>query len=210
MFDALFFDLDGTLIDTESIALQSNLAVFSALGHPVEPAFLHGLVGRDGPSSAAMIRAHLPDIDLGRLESELNDAFYREVERGLQLKPGAADLLAATEGARRALVTSTGRAGALRKLEIAGLAGRFDTVITRDDVAAAKPAPEPYLLAAERLGIAPARALVFEDSDTGAESGHRAGCTVVQVPDMLVPTGRWAHHVAPDLLTGARMAGLVV
>jgi beta-phosphoglucomutase-like phosphatase (HAD superfamily) len=49
---------------------------------------------------------------------------------------------------------------------------------------------------------------VFEDSETGAEAAYRAGCTVVQVPDVVPSEGRWAHHLAPDLLTGARMAGL--
>jgi len=62
--------------------------------------------------------------------------------------------------------------------------------------------------AVEALGVSPARCLVFEDSDTGAEAAHRAGCTVVQVPDTAPTTGPFAHFVAPDLLTGAQMAGL--
>ncbi len=81
-------------------------------------------------------------------------------------------------------------------------------MITLDDVARPKPAPEPYLLAAERLGLPPARCLVFEDSETGAEAAHRAGCVVVQVPDVVPSEGRWAHHLAADLVAGARAAGL--
>lgn len=210
MFDALFFDLDGTLIDTESIALTTGIAAFAAHGLQVDAAFLHRLIGKDEPASRAILSAAFPRADLAPVRASWGAAFEAGLDRGLPLKPGALDLLAATEGLARAIVTSTGRPGAHRKLEIAGLAGRFDTVVTLHDVAAAKPHPEPYLLAAERLGVPAARALVFEDSETGAESGHRAGCTVVQVPDVLAPTGRWAHHIAPDLMTGARMAGLAV
>ena len=61
---------------------------------------------------------------------------------------------------------------------------------------------------AERLGVSPARCLAFEDSETGAEAAHRAGCTVVQVPDVGQATGRWAHHLARDLIDGAARAGL--
>lgn len=210
MFDALFFDFDGTLIDTESIALSSGLAALQGLGHAADAGLMHRLVGKDETSSSAILAAQFPGIDLVALRRDWNAGFETGMESGLPLKPGAAALLAATTHLKRALVTSTGRPGTTRKLGICGLAGLFDAEVTFHDVTAAKPDPEPYLLAARQLGLDPARCLVFEDSETGAESGHRAGCTVVQVPDMVPATGRWAHHVAPDLLTGARMAGLAV
>lgn len=209
MYDAYLFDLDGTLIDTESIALRSNMAVFAALGHPVDEDFLHRLIGKDAASSAAIILDRVPGIDLAALERELVAAFDRDIEQGLPLKPGAVELLGQLD-APVALVTSSSRAGAWRKLRLAGLAEAFVEVVTRDDVVAAKPAPDPYLLAAERLGVAPARCLVFEDSEVGAEAALRAGCRVVQVPDILSTEGRFAHHVAPTLLEGARLAGLAL
>ena len=91
----------------------------------------------------------------------------------------------------------------------AGLAGDFQHLITLDDVTRAKPAPDPYLLAAKWLGVAPARCLVFEDSEVGAEAAHSAGMRVVQVPDLVVSQGRFAHHLADDLISGARAAGLI-
>lgn len=210
MYDALLFDLDGTLIDTESLALRTGLAAFAEAGHPVGPDLLHRLVGRDEPSSVAILRAALPaTADLPRIRDIWNRGFSDAIAQGLPLKPGVTELLAATAGQRRAIVTSTRRAGAHQKLQIAGLAPQFELVISLDDVAAAKPAPDPYLLAAERLGLSPARCLVFEDSDTGAESARRAGCTVVQIPDVGEISGRFAHHLADDLLSGARMAGLL-
>lgn len=208
MYDAIFFDLDGTLIDTESLALVTGQAAFAAHGHPVDASFMHALVGKDEPTAARMIRSALPDADLDAIHRHWREGFSVGVEAGLTLKPGAEELLALAVRPM-AIVTSTGRVGAHRKLEIAGIAKAFTHVVTLDDVRAPKPAPDPYLLAAELFGCAPGRCLVFEDSETGAEAAHRAGCIVVQVPDVVPSKGRWAHHLASDLLTGARMAGLI-
>ena len=134
--------------------------------------------------------------------------YHARVALGVPLKPGVPDLLQGL-GHPKAIVTSSGRDSARNKLSLAGLGPHFAQVVTRDDVRAAKPDPEPYLLAARLLGAKPSRCLVFEDSEPGAEAAHRAGCQVVQVPDIVPSLGRWAHHLAPDILTGARMAGLL-
>ena len=169
---------------------------------------MHGLVGKDEPTASRIIRASLPGVDLDAVNLLWRKGFNDGVDAGLYLKPGAVDLLPALF-TPLAIVTSTGRVGAHRKLGIAGIAKAFTHVVTLDDVRAPKPDPEPYLLAASLFGVDPARCLVFEDSETGAEAAHRAGCVVVQVPDIVPSQGRWAHHLAPDLLTGARMAGLI-
>ena len=210
MFDAIFFDLDGTLIDTESLAMASGLAAFAALGHPVTEAFLHQLVGVDLPTGGKIISAAMPMIDHQALHPLWQGGFRAAMdEKGLDLKAGALDLLQARL-LPMALVTSSGRHEAHHKLAIAGISEMFDLIITVDDVTAPKPNPAPYLLAAEKLGVSPARCLVFEDSETGAEAAHRAGCFVVQVPDVVPSTGRWAHHLADNLLAGARHAGLLI
>jgi HAD superfamily hydrolase (TIGR01509 family) len=208
MFDAVFFDLDGTLIDTESLALTSGLAAFAACGHPVDDAFMHGLVGKAEPMAAEIIRAALPALDLGQFNALWRESFSAAIDAGLPLKPGATELLPLIT-LPMALVTSSGRTGAHHKLGLAGLTAHFREIITFEDVTTPKPAPEPYLLAAERLGVMPARCLVFEDSDIGAEAAHRAGCTVIQIPDVAPTSGKFAAHVAADLLTGARLAGLI-
>lgn len=210
MYDALLFDLDGTLIDTEALALETGMAAFEQGGHPVERALLEALVGRDEPTSNAMLAAALPGADLNEIRARWMADFVAATESGrLVLKPDVEAILTATEGMRRAVVTSSGRRGADRKMALIGLTPRFDLVITLDDVTRAKPAADPYLLAARRLSVDPSRCLVFEDSDTGSEAGRAAGCTVVQVPDVGQVSGRFAHHLAPDLMTGARMAGLL-
>ncbi|MDZ4310278.1 MAG: HAD family phosphatase [Cypionkella sp.] len=210
MFDAIFFDLDGTLIDTESLAMASGLAAFAELGHPVTEAFLHQLVGVDLPTGGKIIRAAMPLIDPEALHPLWQGGFRAAMdENGLNLKAGALDLLQARL-LPMALVTSSGRQEAHHKLAIAGIAEMFDLIITVDDVTAPKPNPAPYLLAAEKLGVATDRCLVFEDSETGAEAAHRAGCFVVQIPDVVPSQGRWAHHLADNLLAGARHAGLLI
>lgn len=208
MFDAILFDLDGTLVDTESLALVAGLAAFAEVGHPVDLDFMHRLVGVDLPTAGRIIAEALPALDQSRLHPIWQTAFVAAIdESGLPLKPGAAELLA-LRLKPMAIVTSSARREAHLKLKKAGIDHHFRVVITVDDVTAPKPAPDPYLLAAERLGVSPARCLAFEDSETGAEAAHRAGCVVVQVPDVVPSQGRWAHHLAEDLIAGARAAGL--
>lgn len=208
MFDAILFDLDGTLIDTESLALAAGMAAFTALGHPASEAFMHSLVGVDLPSAGRMIAAAHPALDTAALNTLWQQGFQAGMANGLPLKPGV-ELLLAARLLPMAIVTSSGRKEAHHKLHLTGIAGAFAHVITVDDVQAAKPAPDPYLLAAARMGVKPSRCLVFEDSETGAESAFRAGCIVVQIPDVVPSKGRWAHHLAKDLMAGARLAGLI-
>jgi beta-phosphoglucomutase-like phosphatase (HAD superfamily) len=109
---------------------------------------------------------------------------------------------AKAEGLPVAVATSTRRARAEDHLARVDLLHRLDALVTRDDVVAAKPAPEPYLKAAGLLGVAPAGCLALEDSANGVRSAAAAGVPVVMVPDVLAPTEElWglALGVVPDL-----------
>lgn len=208
MFDAVFFDLDGTLIDTERLAMAATVAAFAAMGFQVNSDFLHGLVGKDMPTGERLIAARYPQLDLQDLDRRVVFAMNQELLTGMPLKPGVHALLAKISHPK-GIVTSSSRISAVRKITQAGLMDEFQLLITLDDVARSKPAPDPYLLAAKRLGAAPERCLVFEDSEVGAEAAHSAGMCVVQVPDLVPSEGRFAHHLADNLLSGARAAGLI-
>jgi HAD superfamily hydrolase (TIGR01509 family) len=203
MFDAVIFDLDGTLIDSESVTQAAGLEAFAALGVAVEPSFLQSLIGIDDQTGAGLIRARFPGLDTQAFAQAWTAGTRRRYAAGVPLKPGTEEVLASIT-LPKALATSSTRRQADHKLEATGLGVHFAQVVTFDDVTDPKPHPEPYLLAARLLGVDPARCLAFEDSETGARSAHAAGMTVVQVPDIVPATGDYAHFVAPDLLTGAR------
>ena len=211
-FDAAIFDLDGLLIDTERLAISAGHDVLASLGLPPAVGLFERLVGKDDATGARLVAAHFgPTFPLAEFSRSWNALFAEKLSDGIALRPGVIDLLDALEdiGMPRAVATSSRRASAHRKLALTGLAHRFATVVTFDCIANPKPAPDPYLQAAHRLGVSAVRCIAFEDSDTGAAAAHAAGMTVVQVPDLQVTDGPHAHHVAPDLLTGARLAGLI-
>lgn len=209
---AALFDLDGTLVDTEALCNDTGVDACAALGVPVDHAFFEGLAGIHDEERVRRIVAHTGlTLDRDRFYAEWDRRTLVRMEAGIALKPGARELLAILQGRGLplALVTSSRRGPAWAKLRGANLEGIFARVVTVEDVVQAKPSPDPYLLAARALGVAPGDCVVFEDSDPGALSGRRAGCIVVQIPDRAGQTSEHAHYRAHDLMEGAALAGLV-
>ena len=211
-FDAAIFDLDGLLIDTERLAIDAGHDTLKTMGWPQPDGLFHRLTGKDQTTGLGILAAHFgPAFPVHEFGGNWNQRFDDMLDDGIPLRPGAIALLdqLLQIGLPRAVATSSQRSSAERKLRITGLDRYFTTVVSVNCIANPKPAPDPYLEAARRLGADPTRCVAFEDSDTGAEAAHRAGMRVVQVPDMLATTGPYAHHLADDLLSGARMAGLI-
>ncbi|SOC40922.1 sugar-phosphatase [Rhizobium subbaraonis] len=175
-FDAFLFDMDGTLIN--SIAATERVWGKWARKHGLDvEAFLPTMHGRRGIDTIAAL--NLPGID-PRLEAlEVERGEIEDVE-GVVAIDGAIAFLGALPADRWAIVTSAPIALARRRLAAAGIA-LPQTIVTAEDVKTGKPSPEGYLLAASRLGVDPARCLVFEDVEAGVKAGERAGAGVVVV-----------------------------
>ena len=212
-FDAVIFDLDGTLLATEQMTIETGETALARMGRVAPDGLLASLVGFDEPTSRGILREHLgADFDFPHLDRMWAEALIERRDRdGIPLRPHVHTLLDALREAGMPFAIATSSTGdqAREKLAAAGLTDSFDIVVTRSDVPLPKPAPDVYLLAAKRLGIDPARCLAFEDSDVGAIAARAAGMTVVQVPDMVPLTGENADYLAHDLIAGARGIGLL-
>lgn len=188
---AAIFDMDGTLIDTEATQHRIYAKTAEALGWPFTEELLDSMVGINRDANERMLAARLgPDFPLAQFYAESNALFEAAVDAGIPLRPGAQLILDhfRDAGVPLALCTSTEGGKAQERLEQAGLLSYFDVVVTRSDVVEAKPHPEPYLLAAHRLGIDPAHCVAVEDSPAGVRSATAAGIATVLVPDLLPAT----------------------
>ena len=192
-FDAVLFDMDGTLIDSMDGSLRAWHAW--AAEHDVDPAALADLGGRPAAQVIpALLTAERVADALARIE-------HLEIEaaaEGIEVLPGTAEALAALPPERVAIVTSCTRA--LLAARLAGSRLRHPReIVTFDDVEHGKPAPDPFLLGAQRLGVDPARCLAVEDAPAGLASARAAGCTTLAVGDTHPHAELDADAHAPDL-----------
>ena len=207
---AAIFDMDGLLLDSERLYREAFLKAARGLGVEADDATYAALIGLGRKSSQDVLRGRYgPDADA--LDAAWSEGVVRLMAAPIPLRPGARTVLRALHGALPlAVATSTKTGEALRRLEAANLLPFFETVVGAGDVARTKPAPDLYLLAAERLGTAPADCAAFEDSANGTRAALAAGMRVVQVPDLVDADPSLGQVVAADLIAGARALGLTV
>jgi sugar-phosphatase len=192
-FDAVLFDMDGTLIDSMAGSLQAWARW--ATEHDVDPAHLADLGGR--PAAQVIPALLTPDRvadALARIEHLENEV----AAEGIDLLPGTVEALGALPPDRVAIVTSCTRS--LLAARLAGSRLRAPReVVTFDDVEHGKPAPDPFVLGARRLGFDPARCLAVEDAPAGLASARAAGCTTLAVGGTHSHDELDADAHAPDL-----------
>lgn len=188
---AVIFDMDGLLLDTEVLYRQS---VISAAVHhdlPIGPSIYEGMLGRPWHSIAELLREHYgADFDADGFRQVWLAHFDLLTETELRLKAGVSELLDVLDelGLPRAVCTSSEHFQVKHHLGTLGVLDRFHHVIAQGDYPRGKPHPEPYLAAAERIGVDPADCLALEDSFNGIRSAASAGMMAVMVPDLLQPT----------------------
>ncbi|WP_219461232.1 HAD family hydrolase [Nonomuraea rhizosphaerae] len=204
--EAVFFDMDGLLVDTERVWLEIETGVMARLGGRWTPEHQAHLVGGSMERTVGyMLAVSGSDVDPATLTEWMTAGMVARLADGVELMPGASELLDAVraEGVPVGLVTSS-----LREIADAVLKGvgrdRFDVVVTAGEVTRTKPDPEPYLTAARLLGVEPVRCVVLEDSPNGVAAATAAGCAVVAVPSVL------PVEAAPGRLVVESLAGVTV
>ncbi|WP_252192705.1 HAD family phosphatase [Rhizobium sp. CSW-27] len=189
---AVIFDMDGLLLDTEILYRRSIISAAAEEGLPIGPSIYEGMLGRPWVSIADLLREHYGEaFDADGFRAVWLAHFDRLLETELRLKRGVTAMLDLLDrlGLPRAVCTSSAHFQVKHHLGELGILERFHQVVAHGDYANGKPAPDPYLAAAERLGVAPGDCLALEDSFNGIRSAASAGTMAVMVPDMLQPTG---------------------
>ncbi|MCL2843072.1 MAG: HAD family phosphatase [Oscillospiraceae bacterium] len=188
---AVIFDMDGLLFETEALYLKAWPEVGAAMGFTITQEIAMQTLSRQLKDCEAIFQAHYgPEFSIDAVRPVMQAWFLAEIEKnGLPLRPGAREIveLIHERGIPFALGTANRTDVAQYYLKVTGLAEYFNTIVTLDMVEHAKPAPDVFLQAAERMGVLPAQCLVLEDSPIGLQAAYAAGCLPVLVPDLLTP-----------------------
>ena len=188
---AVVFDMDGLLFDTETLYGRAIMSAAGERGCEMSMEVFHSFVGTPWQENRRRMLLHYGE---DYPAEELRVAWIRHfkvlADDNLELKPGALELLGVLDDLRlpRAIATSSAHSTVQHHLGHHGLADRFHHVVAQGDYAAPKPAPDPFLKAAERLQVALGDCLALEDSLNGVRSASAAGMMTIMVPDLVQPT----------------------
>ncbi|MEO8345330.1 MAG: HAD family phosphatase [Betaproteobacteria bacterium] len=193
---AVIFDMDGLMLDTESLGPRTWRDAAAAIGVDFDLGLLPSMIGRNYRDCREMLRAQYgPAYPVEQLTAECLATFDAIVAReGIAQKPGLRELLDWLEREQvvRAVATSTRRDRAEAQLTKQGLLARFAILVGGNEVDRGKPEPDIFLLAAARLDVAAADCVVLEDSEPGVRAALAAGMIPIMVPDL--------HGPSPGLL----------
>ncbi len=195
--EGVLCDLDGTLVDSEEVHLEAWNVLLVRNGYKPEADWNRECIGLPDTHTRDMVLRLYPDMAATGDVLEMKQAIYREMveAKGRDLGfPGVREKLAelAGSGLKLAVGTNSIRANTEAALKAAGMLDYFSVLVTLDAVKKGKPDPEIYRTAAERLGLAPGRCVVLEDSPAGIASGKAAGCLVIGI------TNTWPAEKLPD------------
>lgn len=193
MLKGILFDMDGLMIDTESLLTRFWCESANSFGYPMKPEHVLGIRSL----AAKYAEPHLKsifgeDFDYPAVRAkriELMNAYI--AEHGIVKKKGLDELLRyiSESGLKCAVCTATDKHRTKMYLEKIGVLGAFDELVCGDMIENGKPSPDTYLKGAEMLGLKPCECMALEDSPNGIASAYGAGCIPVMVPDLSRPDG---------------------
>jgi HAD superfamily hydrolase (TIGR01509 family) len=209
-YGAVIFDMDGLLLDTETLWHESEVELFRRHGAEFTWDDKIAVIGTSFAFTARYFadRLGLPRERGAALVEEMLELMHERVRRQVDARPGAVELvegLRTVGGVALGLASNSPRFLVDDALATAGLGSAFDTIVTSDDVEHPKPAPDIYLLACSRLGVAPSDALALEDSASGVAAAKAAGLTCIAVPQFAETDVSAADEIVEsleELLTG--------
>ena len=194
---AVIFDMDGLMLDTETLAREAWFNTMRAFGIPLTDAIYLQVLGTTGAHTRRIFQeAYGADIPIDAMYAHKQAYIDDAIEMGrIAAKPGLIALLdwLDEQHIAKAVGSSTVRELVLRKLDVAGVRNRFDVIVGGDEVQHGKPAPDIFLKCAELLQAPPAQCVVLEDSDNGARAAHAAGMQCIIVPDLKPPADDVLH-----------------
>ncbi|MBP3883474.1 MAG: HAD family phosphatase [Olsenella sp.] len=194
MVEAVIFDMDGLMFDTERVWNDAWPDVLAKFGLTYREGLIEACRATAGSvMDERLAQFYSPDeVDVSLIRKELFSYVPTLLAKGIDKKPGLDEMLAYLDerGLPRAVASSSEPATIARNLRVAGVDAYFDddAIVSSSQVARSKPAPDVFLLAAERIGARPSRTLVLEDSFNGIRAGRAAGFVTVMVPDREQPT----------------------
>ena len=191
-YKAVIFDMDGLLLDTESMFLAAFMKTCEQSGLEFDMSLFKRIIGTNSiKTKETLINGFDESFNYDAFRTQwvqnVRDDIYKN---SIPLKEGAVNILDKIKAIPlpMSVATSTAYTDAVKSLELTGIIHYFDFVVAGDQVTRGKPDPEIYLKSAKKLGISPDECIVFEDSENGVKAAHAAGMDVVQVPDLLEPS----------------------
>lgn len=188
---AVVFDMDGLLVDTETVVFRAMQRAADGIARELPFETFQRMVGLQHAASDLILIEHFGEgFDLDAWSTEVSAHFREELAAGIALKTGVLEILEHLDARAmpRAIATSSSLESVNHSLGPHSLVDRFHALITRDVQRRGKPHPDPFLQAAEALGVAPEDCLALEDSHNGVRAAAAAGMMTIMVPDMLDPT----------------------
>ena len=207
------FDMDGLMFDTETLTYELQKPILKEWGVDYTLDWYKQTIGKRSEDIVQMFKELCGDeFDFADFRVQCRKAYQKYTDEfGVPIKDGLFELLdfLKSKGIKTALCTSTTESSATRTLRISGTLPYFDELVCAEDVERGKPYPDPFIKAAEKLGMNPGECMALEDSINGIKSAYTAGMVTVMIPDLIEPTDEIRPMCREILPTLNEVIGLI-